>query len=37
MPMTLRQFFVNVGLEEEMEADSKAAVASQSSASLGSV
>lgn len=33
--MTLKQFFTNVGLEEEADIDAKAALASQSKSALG--
>lgn len=34
-PLTLRQFFTNVGLEDEMQTDYEAAQASQSDSTLG--
>jgi hypothetical protein len=34
-PLTLRQFFVNVGLEQEMDIDQKASSASRSKGALG--
>jgi hypothetical protein len=34
-PLTLRQFFVNVGLEQEMDIDAKASAASESIGALG--
>lgn len=34
-PLTLRQFFVNVGLEQEMAIDARASAASHSAGALG--